>query len=234
MGRIFSGFALFIGLFLGSVAYATPHLGAYACPRCYGFVRVAPQIYVDSAADENQINSALKNLAGANEQVLDFYPDRASRPRWIFCLSKTCGDRFGKGPLAMAYLSAFIFVYPDGATTPILAHEIAHAELHKRVGMVRFLAGAVPAWFDEGLAVYISRDSRYIRMDRDTVVGCNAARQIEPPSSAKAFRRLGERDAHAIYTASACKVTQWLETHNGVQGVIQMGEAVRNGSAFSG
>jgi hypothetical protein len=45
----------------------------------------------------------------------------------------------------------------------ILAHEFSHVDLHTRIGLMRFLAGAIPAWFDESLAVIVSDDARYLK-----------------------------------------------------------------------
>ncbi|MFG1943168.1 hypothetical protein [Nonomuraea sp. NPDC048826] len=46
---------------------------------------------------------------------------------------------------------------PRGADPVIASHELSHVELHTR------LAGAeVPQWFDEGLAVVVCGDPRYL------------------------------------------------------------------------
>ncbi|MFD1796075.1 hypothetical protein FQV27_02080 [Paracoccus aurantiacus] len=134
----------------------------------------------------------------------------------------------------MAYLNTFVFVYPDGATVPILAHEVAHAELHKRVGVLRFIGGAVPAWFDEGLAVYISGDERYLDVKNGTIIGCRDTELAELPSDGRLFRHLAASNANALYTASACKVIDWMNEHDGMRGVIRFEQSVRSGTAFSG
>lgn len=209
------------------------HLRTYLCPACSGFRQVAPQIYVDQQATDEQIDAALQDLATAEGMVLDFYPERMSDPVWLLCLSGDCGMRSLPRPLAIAYMNLFVFVYPDGATPTILAHELAHAELHERVGSNRrFFSQAVPTWFDEGLAVYISQDTRYLDIEAGVVTSCKAGDWAQPPSDQRTFRRLGATEAEAIYTASACQVIDWLEHHGGAEAVLSLLSEIRAGDSF--
>ncbi|WP_339109058.1 hypothetical protein [Thioclava sp. GXIMD4216] len=221
------------GLVLGGgVAYAAPEIGLYLCPRCYGYRPVAPHVYADGQASDAQIRSALDNLEGASARVRGVYPDLASDPEWLLCLSEACNLSVRTGPRAMAYLDRFVFVTGRGTSVTILAHELAHAELHHRVGAFHFLTGAVPAWFDEGLAVYISRDTRYLSLREGRILGCDDAGRISPPADAGDFRRRAATESHALYTASACKVMDWLARHGGLQGVIAMEASLRRGGQF--
>ena len=211
-----------------------PHLRAYLCPSCAGFQQVAPRIYADGQATEAQIAAALQAFDAAEALVLDFYPDRASDPVWLLCLSGRCGRRDGPRPRAIAYLDLFIFVYPEGATTTILAHELAHTELRQRAGSRRRLVSqAVPAWFDEGLAVYLSQDTRYLDLQDGVVTGCKAGDWPEPPAAQRAFNRQAANQAEALYTASAWRVIDWLEAHGGAEAVLALLEDIRAGGAFS-
>lgn len=218
---------------LAWLLYSEPHLRTYLCPACSGFREVAPQIYVDQQATDAQIDAALQDLATAEGMVLDFYQERMSDSVWLLCLSGDCGVRIPPLPLAMAYMNLFVFVYPDGATPTILAHELAHAELHERVGSNRrFFSQAVPTWFDEGLAVYISQDTRYLNVEDGVVTGCTAGDWPQPPSDQRTFRRLGATEAEAIYTASACQVIDWLDHHGGAEAVVSLLGEIRAGDSF--
>jgi hypothetical protein len=57
-------------------------------------------------------------------------------------------------------LNRAVMLSPRGIDAVIAAHELAHVELHERLGSH---AGHVPQWFDEGLAVLVSDDPRYLR-----------------------------------------------------------------------
>ena len=192
--------------------YSEPHVRTYLCPACSGFRQVAPRIYVDRQATDAQIDAALQDLATAEGMVLDFYPERRSDSVWLLCLSGECGVRNPPLPLAMSYMNLFVFVYPDGSTPTILAHELAHIELSHRVGSNRrFFSQAVPAWFDEGLAAFISQDSRYLDVADGVIAGCKTGDWPQPPSDQRTFRRIGATQAEGIYTASACRVIDWLK-----------------------
>ena len=130
------GFTLLV-LAVTWLLYSEPHVRTYLCPACTGFREIAPRIYVDQKATDAEIDAALLSLAAGQRMVLDFYPDQASNPVWLLCLSGQCGVRNLPRPLAMAYVNWFVFAYPDGANATIFAHELAHAELHHRVGSSR-------------------------------------------------------------------------------------------------
>lgn len=231
--RVLFATLIFLSLLAGAIVYAAPHVGVFLCPGCYGFSKGASRVCFDDGANETQAAIALENLAAANRQVLEFYPDRSTRPVWLFCLSEQCLDRFGRGPLALTYFGRFVFVYPDGATATILTHETAHTELQNRAGITRSIEGVVPAWFDEGLAVYISRDPRYLRLRDGKVTGCRERNLPEPPTDGRRFLHLAATQAYTVYTASACKVIDWLDDHGGPQGVIDMAVAIRAGQPFA-
>ncbi|MCC1482229.1 hypothetical protein [Roseibaca sp. Y0-43] len=130
----------------------------------------------------------------------------------------------------MAYLNLFVFVYPDGATATILAHEMAHGELHARLGTARRLVSQpVPTWFDEGLAVLVSQDSRYLEFASGAVTGCKAGDWPEPPSDQSSFRRQAATEAEALYTASACKTIAWLDDHGGINATPALMDRIRSG-----
>lgn len=224
---------VFLSIALAWFLYSEPHVRTYLCPACSGFRQVAPRIYVDQQATDAQIGAALQDLATAEGLVLDFYPERRSGAVWLLCLSGECGVRTSPMPLAMAYMNLFVFVYPEGATPTILAHELAHTELHQRAGSSRrFFSQAVPTWFDEGLAVYISHDTRYLDVENGAVTGCKAGNWPQPPSDQRTFRRLGATEAEAIYTASACQVIDWIDRHGGAKAVISLLDEIRVGDAF--
>lgn len=232
--RRLTGFVfVFISIALALFLYSEPHVRAYICPACSGFRQVAPHVYVDQQASDAQVDAALQDLATAEELVLEFYPSRRSDAVWLLCLSGDCGVRTQPLPLAMAYMDLFVFVYPDGATPTILAHELAHMELHQRVGSnPRLFSQAVPTWFDEGLAVYISQDTRYLDVEDGQVTGCKAGKWPEPPSDQRTFRRLGATEAEAIYTASACRVIDWINHHGEAEAVVSVLGEIRSGDPF--
>jgi hypothetical protein len=218
----------FVGVFFVA---KEPHLRAYLCPTCAGFHQIAPRVYADDGASELPIIAALKAFSDAEEMLQRAYPGRASDPIWLLCLSGDCGVKTPPRPLAMAYLDLFVFVYPEGVTATILAHELAHAELHARLGTAhRLVSNPVPTWFDEGLAVLVSQDPRYLEVVNGEVAGCKAGDWPEPPSDPRSFRRRAATDAEALYTASACRVIDWLDDNGAVDALPPVLEQIRIGT----
>lgn len=209
--------------------YSEPHIRAYLCPACSGFRDVAPRIYADHQASDAQIELALQSFDAAQNMLQKIYPARAADPVWFLCLSGECGVTTGPRPRAMAYANRFVFVYPDGANSTILAHELAHAELHTRLGTLRRLTQPVPTWFDEGLAVLVSRDPRFLEIDQGEVTGCKAGDWPAPPADQRRFRRRAATETQALYTASACLTIAWLDDHGGIRAMPALLDQIRSG-----
>ena len=70
-----------------------------------------------------------------------------------------------------------------GSFDHLLAHEFSHVELHAQIGVFRLLMGAIPAWFDEGLAVIVADDPRYLRPGATSATRCSAEPGGDLPSS---------------------------------------------------
>jgi len=217
-----------------ALIFAEPAIAAYFCPACYGFQQAAPHVFIESTAKAPDVARIKSDFAAARERLLGFYPDLRAQPKWLFCVTDTCQNRVGgQGPLAMAYLNFYVQVSPKGQSVPILTHEMAHAELKARICNLRYLRGAVPAWFDEGLAVYLSRDTRFLQLEGGTVIGCRAKDLPDPAADSLQFRHLAATQTFDLYTASACNVVDWLAVHNSAQGVIAMEDSMRSGGAFN-
>lgn len=211
--------------------YSEPHVRAYLCPACSGFREVAPRIYADSQASDAQIDAGLQNFDAAQDMLQKVDPDRAADPVWLLCLSGDCGVTTGPRPQAMAYMNLFVFVYPDGANATILTHELAHAELHARLGTARRLVSQpVPTWFDEGLAVLVSQDLHYLLVENDTVLGCKTGDWPSPPADQRSFRRRAATETQALYTASACMTIAWLDHHGGISAIPALLDQIRSGN----
>lgn len=91
---------------------------------------------------------------------------------------------------------------PRGFDPVILVHEASHVALHGRLGTIRLLSGAVPAWFDEGLAVIVSGDARYLAPGSTAAERCTAEPTEMPASPWTWAREAGRRTT--LYAETAC------------------------------
>lgn len=211
-----------------------PAAAAYACPWCYGLTAAAPGVFLERNATDAEQAQFLESLAAA-ELALGFYPKRETeKPVILGCVSTSCDRRLGgKGAKARAYGATFIHVSPDGGNATILAHELAHIELHGRIGPKALPSGRLPAWFDEGLAVIISRDARYLKIDADGELTCAATEIGDLPLTLSDWRREAGEKRRPIYAMAACRVLNWLEKQGGSPAVERLAETLRQGGRFS-
>jgi len=102
----------------------------------------------------------------------------------------------------------------------------------KLAGLLRSLTKGIPAWFDEGVAVIVSDDRRYLGPvglpDRCLI----SSDEPLPSGMLQWNRRAGEHDSH-IYAEAACRVSQWMYGRGGSEAVANLILMVSNGTPFS-
>ena len=199
-----------IGALLGfatfGLATSMPVLAASICPSCYGLRHLGQNIYADapSAAISTDVIRAQGMVAAA-------WGSLRANPRILICQTLPCQTRLGGGQaLGMSYGAWAVHIGPKGTNATIIAHELAHAELVHRVGILPMALGHVPVWLNEGLAVIISQDARYLHRD------CAQIGQINLPQTAKDWRRKAAQDHIRLYTAAACQAKGWLVAKGGL------------------
>ena len=132
------------------------------CPSCHGLEKLPPaSTWTLSCRSQNAAKLSRRSIRPAAGWRLFFGPLEAT-PRIIVCRSRACARTFGttrreRRRLCLACHSAHEFAI----FSVIAAHELAHIELHWRMGLWGWLRGTVPAWFDEGLATVVSQDPRF-------------------------------------------------------------------------
>ena len=219
---------------LASIVAFLPAAAAYACPWCYGLREVAPGVYLETGTPREARARFLQALRTAQARVSIYYPERvAERTVVLACSTRACDRRLGgKGAKARAFGATFIHISPGGWNVDILSHELAHIELHARAGMSALMSGALPAWFDEGLAVIVSQDARYVNVDEDGNVVCKVSGDGALPETRQDWGREAGQGLRPIYAMAACRVLAWLDRHGGASAVHALGEALERGEAF--
>lgn len=211
--------------------WTQPAIAAFVCPGCFGFERLSGNVFIDSAMSIDQRAKLVETLAIGEERVGRFYGVLRENPIMLACTTEICSQRLaGKGAKAVSYASFGMRLSPLRLDPVIVAHERAHIELHGRLGLVRFLSGAVPAWFDEGLAVVISDDPRYL-LPADANDRC----RIEPgdalPTNMGEWMRRASIDPD-LYARAACRVSRWMNARGGRDGLLALVNRISVGEAF--
>lgn len=208
---------------VGGVIVALPAMAAYVCPSCYGLEPVSSSLFVESAMSAADRTTLRETVAEASERVATFYGSFDRRPTVLACATEACTRRLGgRGARATAFGTLFVRTSPRGLDQTILAHEFSHVEFHARVGDYRFLTGSVPAWFDEGLAVVVSNDARYLGAGATSRTRCLADPDGDLPSNP--FRWAQEVEdsgrSRTMYAQAACRVMRWMEANGGKTGLL--------------
>lgn len=198
------------------------------CPSCHGLERIANNLYVDAAVTPRQRPRIVAAIDRARRRVTAFFGPLRANPRIVVCRRAACAHTFGgRGAKGVAYGWHAVLLVNSRIFTVIAAHELAHIELHWRMGLWGWLRGTVPAWFDEGLATLISDDPRF---RRDAAP--QAVREIMGVGSyfgqwSAHARRVGWRTA---YSAALTRVRQ-LERRIGREGLKRfVARLVREGN----
>lgn len=157
----------------GALVWQIPAYAAYICPTCFGLKQVADNIYVEKSMSDRQVKRILRLVKASHKNVTRFYKNFNYHPMMLFCESDLCDkDLGGEGAVAMTHGYHLIRFARLGTTQTIITHELSHIETHGRVGLIKLLQNTVPHWMDEGLAVIVSRDKRFLRLNGGSGFDC--------------------------------------------------------------
>ncbi|RJL27158.1 hypothetical protein [Bailinhaonella thermotolerans] len=202
--------ALLLALVAGA-AIAFPSVAAAACPGCYGLERLRPGVYAEPGLPPYQRRRVPEVVERANRRVRDFFGGRKSSPDVLVCLSEDCYRRIGGGrERGVAVLNRSVMLSPRGVDPVIASHELTHVELHARLG-----GADVPQWFDEGLAVLVSGDPRYLSPAGGR---CPPGSGRPLPATLGDWLRVASADPR-LYGEAACRVSRWAEANGGERAV---------------
>lgn len=238
--RVVAGATAALVAAVAGVVWAYPIAAAAVCPDCYGLEKVAPDLYVDGDATPEQRRQMVDVIAAARQRVGTFYGELRSSPRFLICLSAGCYGHLGGGEKGQTLRDQATALSPGGANVVIASHELTHAEQYRRLGSTY---DEVPRWFNEGLAVLISDDPRYLTTkpagERCPIAYAEALAAIRiaktPGEAQTGAGQTGEGPAtgQAFYRDAACVVDRWVATHGGPDAVRDLNRRLLAGEAFS-
>lgn len=211
------------------IHFSYPAVAAAACPPCYGFAGLGDSIFVQRSMDGNERLVAQATIDAARVRVRTFYASLRSHPRVLACGTDDCYRPLGGGSRGITLLDQVVILSPRGVDTVIAAHELAHAEFHRRIGLLATLSRSVPQWFDEGLAVLVADDARYL-LPASVSDRCRSEPDADLPAERAAWIETAQ--SADLYAKAACKVSRWLASHGGSEGVRRLATGVANGQTF--
>lgn len=227
------GLVLVLAMIVG--AYFYPALAASTCPTCYGLERVAPTLILDPDLSADQRAKLETAIQSAEASIRAVYGSFDHRPILIACATETCDQRMGgRGARASVLSTPFVTIIrlsPRGLSTTILTHEFAHVALHHKIGVWNLLSGAVPAWFDEGVAVILSNDDRYLKPGQSAEERCVGHANTPLPTNAAEWASASGK-IPMLYADAACRVLHWLDHNGGQDGLLYALDGIADGQKF--
>jgi hypothetical protein len=216
------GTAAVLGVAAGSIAIAAPSVAAVACPQCYGLSDLGAGVYAEHDDSSRELVEA------AQQRIIAFYGSQEAHARVLVCATDSCYHRIGGGgEKGRALRTKALLLAPAGANEVIATHELAHLELHQRLGAAR---STVPHWFDEGLAVLVSDDPRYLDAGPDR---CRLPYEQALAVTRADWSAVTQDGNDQGYLQAACVVSRWTGTHGGPAAVTGLIAELRAGKSFS-
>jgi len=195
-------------------------------------VELCDGIFVEKGMPEGLQRWIVGMHTRALDRVGNFFGGlKAEKPEVVLCSTDDCRRYFaGRADNARSSYrgspgergTVFITTI-DASFEGVLAHEMSHAELHARIA-----PHVVPAWFNEGLATYVSRSP-----------SCEYA----PLAQLEDIRALADNEAWrngtdattqeswAIYCRARTEVERWY-LHHGSAHFFALLEGVKRGESF--
>lgn len=233
---------IIIILFISTVIYLLEFtkFGYFATIQYRGFEQIQENIYVDN---EYQVDGTelISILNGANDRLTTFVGDIQSNPTIIISDNENKLKRMGwAGNSALTTLYVFngahsyVVITPNGLDIDIVAHELTHAELHKRLydGKL-FLSTIVPFWFDEGFALQNDYRERY--NDNAWTEVTDNGKNITDFANLETAAQFFNQDADIRrynYIISRYEVKLWI-TQYGFEELIMLIDDVNSGKDFN-
>jgi hypothetical protein len=228
--RILAALLAFVVLLIAATAgaaFAYPSVASTTCPGCYGLTETEEDVYAEDNLSDAQRSQVLQLVAQARRLITGFYGTQTSSPTLLICLTEACYQRIGgKKERGIAVLNRAVMLSPRGLNAVIASHEMSHIELHARLAS----SAAVPQWFDEGLAVVVSDDPRYLA-PAPAADRCLIAPTGPLPVTLEEWLSAASKDA-STYAKSACQVSRWLHANGDRTALLSLIERLNAGEQF--
>src|SRR5579863_7732811 len=206
---------------------------AAACPRCFGLSKAADGVYVESAMSPATRAHTAGVMSAAEQSIATFFGEERFKPRTLICSTDGCYHRIGGAPgSGTGTLGSFaLVVSPEAVNKVAVTEALAHVELRGRVGAWKMEMGAVPEWFEEGLAVVVADDPLFIEPPSH-VDRCLAGSFPDMPATPSEWRDELEQEGDVLYAQSACQTVMWIQSHGGPPGVAALLGKLADGQPF--
>jgi hypothetical protein len=113
-------------------------------------------VYFNALTPHKKIDSLKSLITQASIRIGNFWGQKTSNPKFIYCGNEDDFKKYCVNPSAPAVtylkLGSVIVLSAEAMDLDIIAHEFSHAELYERIGFFKFNY-KIPSWFKHGLAM---------------------------------------------------------------------------------
>lgn len=226
---------LLIGCFVYVLAFTS--VGYFATIQFRGFSKIQDNIYLDVDYPSDSIE-ILSVIGESNLRLNNFWGTVESTPTIIISANKEKLKNMGltSSPALTTHVgsNSFVVISSEGLGIDVVAHELTHAEIYKRLYAGKLLFSLpIPPWFDEGVA--LQNDYRDIYNENAwaeaTDNGDNISDFSEISTPQKFYAGTSEERRYR-YIISKHEVSEWIEK-NGRNALIALIDNVSQGIDFS-
>ena len=135
-------------------------IGYITTVRHRGFTQIQQNIYMDNDYHSDDVE-VLSIISEANVRLAEFWGNVQSHPTIIISDNEKKLKKMGwtgnpalTTTIVLGGAHSYVVISPNGLNIDVVAHELTHAELHKRIYNGKMLPSTlIPIWFDEGVAI---------------------------------------------------------------------------------
>ncbi|WP_229238830.1 hypothetical protein [Dyadobacter sp. Leaf189] len=190
----------------------------------------------------------LKRIVSLAEMRIDsFYTGKKSSPKIIICSNpqqyqRYCSSTEGAGcSVGTPWGNSYVVLNEQGANLDVIAHEMGHIELLKRIGWWK-VTSEIPQWFNEGLALMLDRRfvnnpdpaGRYLEYMDEWMYYTGGGQQIlelDQVATIKDFFNGGQKHVMLAYMSAGMEVSYWLAL-SGSKGLQRFVQNLNAGQSF--
>ncbi len=230
--RSIIGYLLLAAISLAATYFSAPVVRSVLIHWTPGFKPIGNHVYVDANLSEARSLRLQSEVLKAKDRVIALYGSYSAAPVIIATEDPKMLRRYGTTSQGTAVIhvslpGSYIVLGPNGMNVDVIAHEMGHAELAKRIGVLK--RRKIPVWFDEGLAMQLDdrpkyRETEWVKLSR---IGRMPSRIEDFDTPLKFYNNA----AVYHYIAAKHEVKQWLDKA-GSSGLLRLLAEVKAGKIF--
>jgi hypothetical protein len=127
------------------------------------YSEIAPNIFASTSFSLDKKGELLSKIKQGKSRVDNTFGNMGSNPKVVIATNKVEASDLGSnewGRMLYSPLGECIVLGPEGQNVDVIAHEFMHAEVHFRVGWLKFIN--LPIWFNEGIGTQVDFRKPYL------------------------------------------------------------------------